>query len=41
MSEENEITVELSKDEQAVVDAIEKLTVVQANNVAKYFVKFV
>ncbi len=37
MSEENEVTVELSKDEQAVVDAIEKLTVIQANNVAKYF----
>jgi len=29
--------IELSKEEQAVVDAIEKLTVVQANNVAKYF----
>ncbi len=29
--------IELSKDEQAVVDSIEKLTVIQANNVAKYF----
>ncbi len=37
MSEENEVTVELSKDEKAVVDAIEKLTVIQASNVAKYF----
>lgn len=37
MTEENTVTVELGKDEQAVVDAIEKLTVVQANAVAKYF----
>ena len=37
MSEENTVTVKLSKNEQAVVDAIEKLTVVQANNVAQYF----
>ena len=37
MTEENEVTVELSKEEQAVVDSIEKLTVIQANNVAKYF----
>ena len=37
MTDENTVTVELSKDEQAVVDAIEKLTVVQAANVAKYF----
>jgi len=37
MSDEATKTVELSKEEQAVVDAIEKLTVVQANNVAKYF----
>ncbi|MCF7812062.1 50S ribosomal protein L7/L12 [Candidatus Gracilibacteria bacterium] len=29
--------VKLSKSEQAVVDSIEKLTVVEANNVAKYF----
>jgi len=29
--------VKLSKAEQTVVDAIEKLTVVEANNVAKYF----
>ncbi len=35
--EESKPSVELSKDEQTVVDAIEKLTVVQANNVAKYF----
>lgn len=27
----------LAKNEQTVVDAIEKLTVVEANNVAKYF----
>lgn len=32
---ETEIT--LAKNEQSVVDAIEKLTVVEANNVAKYF----
>lgn len=37
MTEENTVTVELSKDEQAVVTSIEKLTVVQAANVAKYF----
>jgi len=37
MTEENTVTVELSKAEKAVVDAIEKLTVVEANNVAKYF----
>lgn len=37
MTEENTVTVELSKGEKAVVDAIEKLTVVEANNVAKYF----
>ncbi len=39
MSDEatTEVTVELSKEEQAVVDSIEKLTVIQANNVAKYF----
>lgn len=37
MTDENTVTVELAKEEQAVVDAIEKLTVIQANNVAKYF----
>lgn len=37
MSDEATVTVELSKGEQAVVDAIEKLTVIEANNVAKYF----
>lgn len=37
MTEENTVTVELSKSEQGVVDAIEKLTVVEAANVAKYF----
>ncbi len=37
MSEETTVTVELGKNEQAVVDAIEKLTVIEANNVAKYF----
>lgn len=36
MSEETN-TIELSKGEQSVVDAIEKLTVIEANNVAKYF----
>ncbi len=34
---EEKTTIELAKNEQAVVDAIEKLTVVEANNVAKYF----
>ncbi len=33
----SDVTIELSKNEQGVVDAIEKLTVVEANNVAKYF----
>lgn len=37
MTEENTVTVELGKSEKAVVDAIEKLTVIEANNVAKYF----
>lgn len=37
MSEETTNTVELAANEQAVVDAIEKLTVIEANNVAKYF----
>lgn len=37
MSEETTVTVELSKGEQSVVDAIEKLTVIEANNVATYF----
>lgn len=36
MTEENTV-IELAKNEQAVVAAIEKLTVVEANNVAKYF----
>ncbi len=36
MTEENAV-IELAKNEQVVVDAIEKLTVVEANNVAKYF----
>ncbi len=36
MTEET-TTIELAKNEQSVVDAIEKLTVVEANNVAKYF----
>ncbi len=36
MTEET-TTIALAKNEQAVVDAIEKLTVVEANNVAKYF----
>lgn len=33
----SDVTVTLGKNEQAVVDAIEKLTVLEANNVAKYF----
>ncbi|NJP04066.1 50S ribosomal protein L7/L12 [Candidatus Gracilibacteria bacterium] len=33
----SDVTIALSKNEQGVVDAIEKLTVVEANNVAKYF----
>ena len=37
MSEETTTEIKLAKNEQAVVDAIEKLTVVEANNVAKYF----
>ncbi|MCF7917717.1 50S ribosomal protein L7/L12 [Candidatus Gracilibacteria bacterium] len=37
MSEETKVTIKLGKSEQTVVDAIEKLTVVEANNVAKYF----
>jgi len=37
MTDENTVTVELGKNEQKVVDAIEKLTVVEASNVAKYF----
>ena len=34
---ENTTDIKLSAGEQKVVDAIEKLTVVEANNVAKYF----
>jgi large subunit ribosomal protein L7/L12 len=37
MSEETTTDIKLSAGEQKVVDAIEKLTVVEANNVAKYF----
>lgn len=37
MSEETTNEIKLGKSEQAIVDAIEKLTVVEANNVAKYF----
>ncbi|MCF7906090.1 50S ribosomal protein L7/L12 [Candidatus Gracilibacteria bacterium] len=37
MSEETTTEIKLSKSEQSVVDAIEKLSVVEANNVAKYF----
>lgn len=37
MSDETTVTVELSKAEQGVVDAIEKLSVIEANNVATYF----
>jgi large subunit ribosomal protein L7/L12 len=34
---EEKTGIVLAKNEQTVVDAIEKLTVVEANNVAKYF----
>jgi len=37
MTEETKVTVELSAAEKKVVEAIEKLTVIEANNVAKYF----
>jgi len=37
MSKETTTDIKLSAGEQKVVDAIEKLTVVEANNVAKYF----
>jgi large subunit ribosomal protein L7/L12 len=37
MSDETTNEIKLGKTEQAIVDAIEKLTVVEANNVAKYF----
>lgn len=31
-----DITIELSKEEKAVIDALEKLNIVQVNNVVKY-----
>jgi len=36
MSDEATSTIELSKEEKAVIDALEKLNVVQLNNVVKY-----
>lgn len=36
MADEATTTIELSKEEQAVIDAVEKLNVVQLNNVVKY-----
>ena len=36
MSDEAATTVELSKEEKAVIDALEKLNVVQLNNVVKF-----
>ena len=36
MADEAATTIELSKEEQAVIDALEKLNVVQLNNVVKY-----
>ena len=36
MSDEAAATVELSKEEKAVIDALEKLNVVGLNNVVKY-----
>ncbi len=37
MSDENNTPIELSDKEQVVVKGIEQLTVIEANNVAKYF----
>ncbi len=36
MADDTATTVELSKEEKAVIDAVEKLNVVQLNNVVKY-----
>lgn len=36
MADEAATTIELSKEEKAVIDAVEKLNVVQLNNVVKY-----
>ncbi len=36
MADDAATTVELSKEEKAVIDAVEKLNVVQLNNVVKY-----
>tara|TARA_Y100000310_G_scaffold308519_1_gene351700 strand:- start:286 stop:699 length:414 start_codon:yes stop_codon:yes gene_type:complete len=36
MADDAAATVELSKEEKAVIDAVEKLNVVQLNNVVKY-----
>jgi large subunit ribosomal protein L7/L12 len=36
MSEEKKETIKLSKEEKAVIDALEKLNIVQVNNVVKY-----
>lgn len=37
MAEETNVTVKLSAKEEKVVKAIEELTVIEANNVAKFF----
>ncbi len=36
MSEEVKETIELSKEEKAVIDALEKLNIIQVNNVVKF-----
>ncbi|MCA9370940.1 MAG: hypothetical protein KC680_03195, partial [Candidatus Peregrinibacteria bacterium] len=36
MADDAATTVELSKEEKAVIDAVEKLNVVQLNNVVKF-----
>lgn len=36
MSEENVEKIELSKEEKAVIDALEKLNIIQVNNVVKF-----
>lgn len=36
MSEETKEAIKLSKEEQAVIDAVEKLNIVQLNNVVKF-----
>lgn len=36
MSDENVTKIELSKEEKAVIDALEKLNIIQVNNVVKF-----